>query len=147
MTPTRRPPPAVAIPLLAMALALLGDAAWPNPLSAQTVRYTGSLQYMKGAYVFDTQIHTVALRQGLWFSHRRWDASVSIPLLLHNGGLMSVVGDQWVPTGGAGHGVMAGALAGRGVGGKVQTRRTQTAVSQAAPPETAPDSVLVFDPS
>jgi len=98
-------------PLLCL-LALMGTAFLHVPLEGQSVRYSGALQYATGSYVFDARSHSVSLRSGLSVEAGRFDASVSIPVILRNGGVLSTVGDRLVPTGGEGHGVMTGRRSG-----------------------------------
>ena len=97
------------LPLL---LALAGMVFLHSPLDGQSVRYSGSLQYATGSYVFDARSHSVSLSSGLSLEAGRFGASLSIPVILRNGGVLSTVGDRLVPTGGEGHGVMTGRRSG-----------------------------------
>ena len=105
----RRELPSPPLPLL---LARVGTAFLQVPLEGQSVRYSGALQYATGSYVFDARSHSVSLSSGLSVEAGRFDASLSIPLILRNGGVLSTVGDRLVSTGGTGHGVMSGRRSG-----------------------------------
>src|SRR6056297_1394430 len=101
---------------VAMALLIFGVG---QPGTAQAVRYSGSLSYSTGSYVFTQRTHSLWLTNGVGITGSRVSASASLPLILQNSGVVSVVAGQPVPTGGAGH-----AAVGRRSGdGPIGTRR------------------------
>jgi hypothetical protein len=79
----------------------------PRDGSAQSLRYSGSLQYATGSYVFDARSHSFYLTSGLGLDVGRFDVSASVPLVLQNGGVVTTAGDRLLPTGGEGHGVVS----------------------------------------
>ena len=101
---------------VAIALLFLGIG---RPAIGQAVRYSGALSYSTGSYVFTERTHSLWLTNGLGISGSRVSASASLPLILQNSGVVSVVAGQPVPTGGAGH----AAVGGRSGDGPVGTRR------------------------
>lgn len=117
-----------AAPLaLGWLLALAGDGL------AQDVRVSGSAQYATGSYIFDRRSHSFYLFAGLQASFRRVDIGLSLPAILQNGGVVTVVGDQPIPTGGTSHravgrrmpGTTIGTGGGRGSGGGAGTQGQQ----------------------
>ncbi len=91
----------------------------PEPLLGQTVRYSGSVSYSTGSYLFAERTHSFWLSNGLSVRGPKLSASATLPLILQNSGVVSVVGGQPVPTGGQGSGVV-----GRRAGdGTIGTRR------------------------
>jgi hypothetical protein len=104
------------IPWLPALAAVIAMAAVPLSGHAQGVRYSGALQYSTGSYVFDARTHSLFLTNQLTFDARRFEASVSVPVILQNGGLVTMVGDRPVPTGGEEHGLVAGRRSGERLG-------------------------------
>jgi hypothetical protein len=84
----------VALPLAAGLLLATSGA------SAQQLSWTGAASYSRGSYVFDATTHSVYLSTGLQMTMGRLDLSGSIPLVLQNSGLVTVVGGTTLPTGG-----------------------------------------------
>ena len=80
-----------------VSLLLTGWAA----VAAQDVRYSGALSYTGGRYFFEETTHsfyfgnTLALRLG------SLELSLNLPIVVQNGGLVSLVGGIPVPTGGS----------------------------------------------
>jgi hypothetical protein len=97
---------------LSVLVAFAGTGFPQSPLEGQSVRYSGALQYVTGSYVFDARSHSFSLSSGLTLDVGRFDASLSVPVILRNGGVLTTVGDQLLPTGGDGHGVVAGRRSG-----------------------------------
>jgi hypothetical protein len=106
----RRPPPGAGAE--ALALVVLGVSMIAHPAGAQAVRYSGGLQYATGSYVFDARSHVMSLNTGLTFDLGRFEGSVSLPVIFFNGGVVTMVGDRLLPTGGEGHGMVAGRRSG-----------------------------------
>ncbi|MDZ7779132.1 MAG: hypothetical protein U5R14_04225 [Gemmatimonadota bacterium] len=110
----------------------------PPPLLGQTVRYSGSISYSTGSYVFAERTHSFWLSNGLSVGGSKLSASATLPLIVQNSGVVSVVADQPVPTGGEGSGVV-----GRRSGdGPIGTRRRDGAGSGTG--TTPTDSAVVF---
>lgn len=86
---------------------------WAAQAGAQEFRYSGALQYSTGSYVFESRSHSVYLSNGLALSGGRLEVSAWLPLVFQNGGVVTLTGGQPIPTGGAGHGVVAGRQGGR----------------------------------
>jgi hypothetical protein len=126
------------VPLVA-SLAL-GCFVAPGPATGQSVRYNGTLSYATGSYVFAERTHSFWLSNGLSVVGTRLNASANLPLVLQNSGVVSVVGGQPVPTGGADHGVVGG----RSGGGAIGTRR-RDGTGSGGGGGTATDSVVVFE--
>ncbi len=109
----------VAGPLILAGLALIGLDGALQTLAAQELRYSGSLQYATGSYVFVARSHSVYLTSGLTLDRGRFEASASMPIIFQNGGVVTTVGDRLLPTGGEGH----GAVAHRRSGDRIHTHR------------------------
>jgi hypothetical protein len=116
----------------------VGLAGGPAELAAQSVRYSGSASYSTGSYLFAERTHSFWLSNGLSVSGRKLNASATLPLILQNSGVVSVVGGQPVPTGGEGSGVVGG----RSGDGTIGTRRRDG--SGPGGGSTSTDSVVVF---
>ncbi|MEZ4425077.1 MAG: hypothetical protein R3E98_16900 [Gemmatimonadota bacterium] len=100
--------------LLPAALILsVGSAA------GQTVGGSVGLQYATGRYVFDQRIHAVYLTGAARLTWARFEVSGSLPLVLQNGGLVTLVAGVPIPTGGE----QAGVVARRERGETIGTRR------------------------
>ena len=97
---------------LSVLVALAKTGFLQSPLEGQSVRYSGALQYITGSYVFDARSHSFSLSSGLTLDVGPFDASLSVPVILRNGGVLTTVGDRLMPTGGEGHGVVAGRRSG-----------------------------------
>jgi hypothetical protein len=100
------------LPRLSLLTVLVVAGLLQSPLEGQSVRYSGALQYVTGSYVFDARSHFVSLSNALSLEGGGFDASLSIPVILRNGGVLTTVGDRLLPTGGEGHGVVAGRRSG-----------------------------------
>ncbi|MEX2467066.1 MAG: hypothetical protein WD995_09145 [Gemmatimonadota bacterium] len=110
----------------------------PDPLAGQGVRYSGSVSYSTGSYVFAERTHSFWLSNGLSVGGSRLSASATLPLVLQNSGVVSIVAGQPVPTGGEGSGVV-GRRSGDGpIGTK---RRDETGSGGGTTPT---DSAVVF---
>jgi hypothetical protein len=75
---------------------------------AQDLAYTGSLQFASGSYIFTEPTRTLSVYNGITWSTGRVRLTGSIPVILHNSGALTLVGDAYVPTGGSGHGAVSG---------------------------------------
>lgn len=121
----------------AMGFVFALSAASAVPSVAQEVRYSGSLSYSTGSYVFAERTHSFWFSNGFGVSGHRWSASTTLPVILQNSGVLSVVGGTGVPTGGEG----SGAVSRRQGNGTIGTRRRDGSGSGAPTPS---DSVVVF---
>lgn len=86
--------------------------------SGQEVGYRGSFQVSTGDYVFDERTTSLYLFSGLDLRFERFTLATSLPLILQNSGVVSLVGGVPVPTGGERHGQLRG-LSGDGSSGRV----------------------------
>jgi hypothetical protein len=82
---------------------------------AQELAYAGSLQFASGSYIFAEPIRTLSLYNGISWSTSRVRFAGSIPVVIHTSGAMTLVGGEYVPTGGAGHGAVGARSAGQPV--------------------------------
>lgn len=96
----------VVVGLVLTAAGAPGMLLNPEPLLGQTVRYSGSVSYSTGSYVFAERTHSFWLSNGLSVGSSKLSASATLPFILQNSGVVSVVGGQPVPTGGEGSGVV-----------------------------------------
>lgn len=108
----------LALPLALAIASTVSAVIRPIPIVGQEVRWTGSVSYASGSYVFDARTHTVAFSNGLGITWGSVDLSATLPLLLQNSQLVSQVGGVPLPTGGTDHAVVGG----RGPGDTVGTR-------------------------
>lgn len=140
MTPRSRGPWAVVALSAGLILTWMGAClvAGPAQLAAQSLRYSGSASYSTGSYLFAERTHSFWLSNGLSVSRGRLSASATLPLILQNSGVVSVVAGQPVPTGGEGSGVVGG----RSGDGTIGTRRRDGSGPGAG--FTSADSVVVF---
>ena len=97
----------------AIALGALGALSVP-PACAQRVAYVGSVQYATGDFVFAQRTWSAYLSNGLSLSTGRLRATVSIPVVFQDAGLVQYSGGgMMVPSGGMGSG---GTSTGSGTG-------------------------------
>lgn len=92
----------------AVAVVALQSLTAAAGLSGQEVGYSGSLQLSTGDYVFDERTTSLYLFSGLEFRLDRFALAASLPLILQNSGVVSLVGGVPVPTGGEQHGQLRG---------------------------------------
>ena len=97
----------------ALALVLLATA---SPLVGQGVRWTGSVSYSRGSYVFDELTHTLSVSNGLVLTLGALEFSGTLPLLLQNSQWVSQVAGIPLPTGGEESGVVQRRRPGETVG-------------------------------
>jgi hypothetical protein len=128
----------VVVGLVLTAAGASGVFRGPEPLLGQSVRYSGSVSYSTGSYVFAERTHSFWLSTGLGVGGSKLSASATLPLILQNSGVVSVVGGQPVPTGGEGSGVVSR----RSGDGPIGTRRRDGGGSGGGMLPT--DSVVVF---
>jgi hypothetical protein len=89
-------------------LALVMGWLWlPTVSAAQELTYTGSLHYATGEYIFTERSHTFYLINGLDLRVGRLNVSASVPLVLQNSEVITLVGGRPIPTGGRGSGSVA----------------------------------------
>jgi hypothetical protein len=86
-----------------------------GPAAGQDVRYTGSVGYASGSYVFTERTESFSLLNGLSVTAGRWSLSASLPVVVQNSGAVSFVGGMGVPTGA--HGDSGGSVRHGGGGG------------------------------
>lgn len=121
--------------------AVVGGTVAALPLQAQTVHYTGSVQYATGDYIFTEKTHSVYVFNGLDLSHGRLQVSASIPVIYQTSPWISYGGVGAVPSGGPQHRTVSG----HGSGGHGPGRGRRTTVPL---PDTATYAeVGVGDPS
>lgn len=102
---------------LAASLVLAASGLGGLPLEAQSVGYSIGAQYATGSYIFDERIHAFYLTNTLRLKGSRLEMSASVPLVVQNGGLVSLVaGGVPVPTGGEQAAVVASRRRGETVG-------------------------------
>lgn len=89
-------------------------------LSAQEVRYSGSVSYSAGRYFFDETTRSFYFGSTLALDLGSFDLSVSVPIVVQNGGLVTLVGGVPVPTGGE----QSAAVGGRQSGGSQGSQGT-----------------------
>lgn len=78
------------------------------PAAAQTIRYTGSVQYSSGEYIFSERTHSVYLSNGLSVSGDRVDVSVSLPVIFQSSPWVSYSLVGSIPSGGTQQGAVGG---------------------------------------
>ncbi|MGD2047403.1 MAG: hypothetical protein PVF90_02700 [Gemmatimonadota bacterium] len=105
------------------------------PALGQELRWTGTVSYSQGSYVFDQPTRTVSLYTGLGLTWGRFDLGASLPVLAQNSQLVSQVAGIPLPTGGPDSGVIGQrqpgetvGTRGRGQGGGGMTSVTDTTV-------------------
>jgi len=84
--------------------------------SAQQLSWTGAASYSRGSYVFDAVTQSLYLSTGLQVTVGRLDVSGSIPFVLQNSGLVTVVGGTTLPTGGQDNGAVGSRQPGETIG-------------------------------
>ena len=87
----------------------------PLPLAAQELRYSGSLGYSVGQYIFTEPTASYSLLSTLSLRLGRLDLSAGFPVVLQNSTAVSLLGGVFVPTGGP----QGGAVGGRQPGEQV----------------------------
>jgi len=100
----------VALPLAA------GMLIAASALDAQQINWTGTASYSRGSYVFDAVTQSLYLSTGLQVTVGRLDFSGSIPFVLQNSGLVTVVGGTTLPTGGQDSGAVGSRQPGQTIG-------------------------------
>ena len=97
--------------LLAIVLATTASAA-----HAQELSWTGSVSYANGSYIFDATTHSFLLSNGLRLTAGSVDFSASIPFVIQNSSLVTVVGGATLPTGGEDSGAVGNRQPGETIG-------------------------------
>ncbi|HET9950038.1 MAG TPA: hypothetical protein VFQ22_14035 [Longimicrobiales bacterium] len=72
-------------------------------LAGQELTYSGGLSYYGGRYVFDAWTDAFYFTNGLRVTAGRLELGASLPVVVQNGGVVSVVAGTPVPTGGEDH--------------------------------------------
>jgi hypothetical protein len=83
---------------------------------AQELRWSSSLGYASGAYMFDEEFRTVSLLTSLSLRAGRLEFSGSLPVLAQNGTAVSYIAGRPLPTGGPDHGVVQRRQSGSTIG-------------------------------
>jgi hypothetical protein len=104
-----------------------------HPVAAQQVRYSGSVAYSTGSYVFADRTHSLWLSSSLSVSGGPFSFTASLQVIAQNSGVVSFVAGQPLPTGGEG----SGAVGSRGQGRRIGSRGSGTG-------STSADSTVVF---
>lgn len=86
--------------MLASALAL----ASAGPVAGQELRYSGSVGYYTGSYIFGDRTESVAVLNGLSLSRGRLSLTATLPLIAQTSTSVSFLGGGMMPTGGPDHG-------------------------------------------
>lgn len=97
-------------------LLAVGALLTASPAAGQQISWTGTTSYSRGSYVFDATTHTVYLSTGLQLTMGPLDVSGSIPFVLQNSGLVTIVGGTTLPTGGPDNGVVGSRQPGETIG-------------------------------
>jgi len=79
---------------------LLRSLSQKGVLAAQEVRYSGSLSYSSGRYFFEETTRSFTFGSTFSMGFGSLELSVNVPIVVQNGGLVSLVGGIPVPTGG-----------------------------------------------
>jgi hypothetical protein len=107
-------------------------ASAATAVDAQEIRWTGTVSYARGSYVFDAPTQTFSVLTGLGLTLGPMDFGGSLPLVLQNSGLVTQVGGTALPTGGEDSGIVGrrgsgetlgtgrGSGSGMGTGGMAQ---------------------------
>ncbi|MEN8145233.1 MAG: hypothetical protein ABFS14_09810, partial [Gemmatimonadota bacterium] len=100
---------------------LLSLLLWiPLEANAQELTYSGGIQYAGGDYIFEERTDSFYLTNGVRLRIGGFEAGVSLPVIIQNGGLVSnVAGGVPLPTGGT----QSGTVATRNKGSTIGTRR------------------------
>ncbi|NIT61273.1 MAG: hypothetical protein GWN00_35235 [Aliifodinibius sp.] len=80
--------------------------ATSNSVSAQTIRYNGSIQYATGSYYFTERTSSFYFNNGISISGNSSSISLSIPFITQNTPWLSNVGTGILPTGGPKNGMV-----------------------------------------
>ena len=102
--------------LMCLLAGAIGALASQNPLTAQSLRYSGSLGFSAGAYTFTDRTESLALLSGLSFSSGRISLTATLPIISQNSGDVAFIGGGLMPTGGPGHEGSMGGHSGNGMG-------------------------------
>lgn len=97
----------------ALPLALVTGA---DPVLGQEVRWTGTVSFSEGEYVFSEPTRTLSLYTGLNLAWGRLDVGGSLPVVMQNSQLVSQLGGMPMPTGGPDHEVVGGRRPGETLG-------------------------------
>lgn len=83
-------------------------------VSAQSLSYTGNLQFSTGDYFFTERTESVYFTNGLSFSGSRTRISFNLPYVIQSSPLISYGSSGGIPTGGTGHRQVGQKSGGRG---------------------------------
>lgn len=100
-----------------IALAVAG-ALIAHPAAAQRVAYNGALAYSEGSYVFAERTRSLWLSSSLSVTEGGFGLGASLPVIAQNGGVVSFVAGQPLPTGGEGNRAVGTRGHGRSVGSR-----------------------------
>jgi len=124
-------------------LALVATVGWASSsvgLGAQQVSYSGVLSYSAGSYIFDTRSDAFFFSNSLRVGGDRFDVSLSVPVVVQNGGVVTTVAEGVrLPTGGSESGVVAGRRSGSSIGTRGRGGGSGTVIPA--------DSTVSFDDS
>ncbi len=90
---------------VALGLAIL-VATQLAPAAAQSLSYTGSVQYSTGRYIFTEPTQTWSFQNGFTLAFGGLRLSATIPAIVQNSGAVTMVGGTYLPTGGEGNGAV-----------------------------------------
>lgn len=114
---------------------VVAAVALPAAVAAQSLSYSGSIQYSTGSYIFTEPMRTVSLYNTLTLARGRFRLTAGAPLILHNSGAVTLVGGAYLPTGGLDNGAVGGRQQGQSVpmgpGGRNRSLVTPAAVAAA----------------
>ena len=82
---------------------VLANLAIAASLYAQTVNYTGFLQFSTGKYIFAQRTNSLYFYNGLIINAGQFSVSASIPLIVQNSPWISTSGAGMIPSGGTQH--------------------------------------------
>lgn len=74
-----------------------------DPAGGQELRYSGSLGYSRGSYVFPDRTESLVVLSGLSFSRGPLSLSATLPVIAQSGEGVAFLGGGMMPTGGAVH--------------------------------------------
>lgn len=117
---------AVTIAVLFLAATSL-EVVW-----AQTVSYSGSLQYATGSYIFSERTHSIYLSNGLNLSTERVNVSASVPVIFQSTPWVSYTTVGGVPSGGPQQGAVRNRRGGNGDQGRGGHNRSDFALPDTA---------------
>ena len=99
--------------LLAGALvALVGS----TPVGAQELRYSGSLGFSTGSYIFTDRTESLSLLNGVDLSFGRLSLSAALPIIAQTSQAVAFLGGGMMPTGGPDHAAESQGHSGTGMG-------------------------------